>query len=292
MTLLKISQISQLPTIQDTDLILVTKPSSNFTIKFGDFKKCLPQITKTTLGLDKVANLSPLELPLSDAALAALDKKSDKGHTHQIPDVTGLAETLADKADKNHGHSISDVAGLLDELTLIKRKLSELSLVNDSTLRTDLDSLSQSFQSIVRRVSTLENLPKASYNINEITGLVQALADKADKQSVTNLTDLVTNLQNSLSTFTIGIDRVVGLATALDSFALKSHLHLASQIQDFESAVLTVLTNNPHKHAIGDVNGLSLALDGKANQDFVVNSLADKADKSMITVTASNLDAW
>lgn len=51
--------------------------------------------------------------PSDNAALqAALDNKSNVGHTHGISDVSGLSGALDAKSNVGHGHAIADVSGL------------------------------------------------------------------------------------------------------------------------------------------------------------------------------------
>lgn len=54
------------------------------------------KVTKDTVGLGKVQNLAPNELPISDAAQAALSNKLDKDGEIDMPQVNGLEDALQD----------------------------------------------------------------------------------------------------------------------------------------------------------------------------------------------------
>lgn len=77
-------------------------------------------VTKSQVGLGNVDNTSDANKPISNATQAALNNKSDVGHTHVEADITDLdkysqseVDTLLDgKSDVGHVHAIADVTGL------------------------------------------------------------------------------------------------------------------------------------------------------------------------------------
>lgn len=75
----------------------------------------ISKVTKDTVGLGKVQNLAPSELPISDATQAALNNKLDRGDIG-IDDVNGLRAALDNKLDKDGMIDIPQVNGLEDAL--------------------------------------------------------------------------------------------------------------------------------------------------------------------------------
>ena len=73
-------------------------------------------VTKETINLGNVNNTPDAEKPISGPQQQALDGKSDKLHTHEITDVNGLEDSLANKAARRHGHEITDVSGVTEAL--------------------------------------------------------------------------------------------------------------------------------------------------------------------------------
>lgn len=75
-------------------------------------KTGLVLLVKADVGLSEVDNTSDLLKPVSTATQAALDGKSDTGHTHTIANVTGLQGALDGKSPTGHTHAVGDTTGL------------------------------------------------------------------------------------------------------------------------------------------------------------------------------------
>jgi hypothetical protein len=90
-------------------------------------------VTKAQVGLDKVDNTSDLEKPISTAMQAALDNKSDLGHTHTKAEITDFSHThvKSEITDFSHTHGIDEVTGLEAQLN------SKLNSVGDDSIGTN-----------------------------------------------------------------------------------------------------------------------------------------------------------
>lgn len=75
----------------------------------------LSKVTKDDLGLDKVQNLAPDELPVSTATQEELDKKLTRGEV-VISDINGLQAAIDSKLDKTGTIEIRQVNGLENAL--------------------------------------------------------------------------------------------------------------------------------------------------------------------------------
>lgn len=183
--------------------------------------------SKDDIGLGNVDNTSDANKPISTATQAALDLKSNVGHTHsqyvtsvngETPDINGAVEVVTDWADitskpstftpSAHTHAIADVTGLQGELDL---------------------------------KATLES-PAFT---GTVTGITKGMVGLG---SVDNTSDA----NKPISTAT---------QTALDGKANTSHTHLWADITDKP----TTFAPSAHTHAIADVTNLQTSLDAKAS---------------------------
>lgn len=81
------------------------------------------KVTQTQVGLDKVANLAPAELPISDATQAALDLKSDNTHTHDALEIAGAVRSVNGKYPNANGAVTIDVGGAAgDEFARFRKR--------------------------------------------------------------------------------------------------------------------------------------------------------------------------
>lgn len=75
----------------------------------------LSKVTKDDVGLGKVQNLAPDELPVSTATQEELDKKLTRGEV-DISDINGLQAAIDSKLDKTGTIEIRQVNGLENAL--------------------------------------------------------------------------------------------------------------------------------------------------------------------------------
>lgn len=66
-------------------------------------------LTKAHVGLGNADNTADLDKPVSSATQAALNGKSDAGHTHAIANVTGLQAALDGKSATGHTHTLAQI---------------------------------------------------------------------------------------------------------------------------------------------------------------------------------------
>lgn len=81
------------------------------------------ELSKAHVGLDKVANLSPAEMPLSEAFITALATKVDAASTFPISTISGLTEELAARVRSVNGvepdPASGDVQVVLPDLSTV-----------------------------------------------------------------------------------------------------------------------------------------------------------------------------
>lgn len=125
--------LSQMPVEErafEDSLVAGLSNGRNVTFKAGAIADL---VTKQRLNLDKVQNLAPSEMPVSDPQAAALNKKLDKDGTINIPQVNGLVDALADKLGKTDEVAIGQVTGLQAKLTELETGPVHVSRITDFT---------------------------------------------------------------------------------------------------------------------------------------------------------------
>jgi hypothetical protein len=184
-------------------------------------------------------------------------------HTHSIADVTSLQTSLDGKASTTHSHSIAEVTGLQTALDGKQPTGTYATLVGGIVPTSQLPS----FVDDVVEVSSLPGTGEAGkIYVNTTTGKVfrwggsafveiagspgstDAVPEGSTNRYFTNAR-AVDALSSSLASkanlsHTHAISDTTGLQTALDgkqvagSYAAASHTHTASQITDFNAAVV------------------------------------------------------
>lgn len=112
-----ISSFEVKTTAKDTDVLTGLVNGNNANITAGAIANL---VTKARLNLDKVANIGPSEMPVSDAQREELNKKMDKDEVLPIERIEGLTDALANKLDKDGTIAISQVTNLPEELEALK----------------------------------------------------------------------------------------------------------------------------------------------------------------------------
>lgn len=108
-------------------------------------------VTQQSIGLGNVANLAPIDYPVSTAQQRAIDLKANIDHRHTIQEIDGLETALAGKADLVHRHVISDVDGLVQEIQNINFRIS-----NDRIAASRIDGLDDQIRVVVAADPTLK----------------------------------------------------------------------------------------------------------------------------------------
>lgn len=191
-TSVAISQMPKLPVVPPTAEIPVVASGTNFSVTAKDL---VALVTKSSIGLDKVENLSPAEMPISDAAQAALDGKLDKGASIPMDQVTGLEGALQDKLGKNDPIAQSQVTGLEKDLSdkldktgsINMNQVIGLSNALDNKLNVDQQIPQSQVSGLEVRLHAIESDPIASSRISDFDPAVQAIIDRqpyADQQVV------------------------------------------------------------------------------------------------------------
>lgn len=72
-------------------------------------------VTKAQVQLGNVENIAPLDMPVSTAMQAALDTKTDIGHTHNVFEVEGAVRSVNGKYPNANGAVTIDVGGASGE---------------------------------------------------------------------------------------------------------------------------------------------------------------------------------
>lgn len=121
-----LSQMEIVTKASENSLVAGLSGGKNVTFTAGGIADL---VTKERLNLDKVQNLSPNELPVSDATARELSKKMDKTGTISIGQVDGLATALDNKLDKDGQIEMSQVNGLPEKITELETGPIEASRV-------------------------------------------------------------------------------------------------------------------------------------------------------------------
>lgn len=101
----KISQMTPLQTVPGTAEVPVVVGVSNFRASIANILK---NVTKATVGLEKVENLAPSEMPVSTLQQQALDKKLDKDAKIPQSQVINLPEDLEELRNRRIPVSMVD----------------------------------------------------------------------------------------------------------------------------------------------------------------------------------------
>ena len=238
------------------------------------------------------------------ALQSTLDNKTDIGHSHDIVDVTNLPAALDGKSPVGHTHLKSDITDLAPTLNAINsaiaariEKVSSPTTGNLVLLTFDGSladaGVSSSAFSLVNHGHAIADVANLSQQLNDksdighghaitdVANLSTSLSSKSDIGHVHSISD-VTLLQQSLDYKTnIGhkhalsadlTDVVVSsTVTSGDSLVYNSTLGIwesntltISNIANL-SAALLLKSDIGHDHVIGDVDGLQIAIDGKAD---------------------------
>lgn len=167
------------------------------------------------------------------------------GHTHTIPDVTGLQTALNNKSNRAHINSFAEVfqgvdrtgptdvaTGLdLNAVLLTKSDVGHTHIIANVTgLQTALDNRS---------------LVGHTHAIPDVSGLQTALDGKSD----VGHTHVIAN--------------VSGLQAALDAKSDVGHVHAIANVTGLQAA-LDAKSDVGHIHAIANVTGLQTELDNRA----------------------------
>lgn len=108
-TTIAISQMQYLNRLERDAVVPVVFGGNNYRMAISQI---LDGITKDSIGLGKVQNLSPDEMPISTAQQAALDQKLGRNDPIQQFQVANLEQDLANKLGRGDQIPQSQVTGL------------------------------------------------------------------------------------------------------------------------------------------------------------------------------------
>ena len=180
-----------------------------------------------------------------DITLAKLGAAAES-HTHEVGDVTGLADTLLGKAEAEHTHAIDDVTDLATTLA------GKAAVDHDHTIE-DITNLQTSLDAKL----DADDLVAAS---TETAGIVKLSSEVGVDES------------GALKINSVDSSKVTGLTEALAGKAASEHTHTMKDITDLDLANASVASATK---ATQDANG-------KAITDYVASVTAED---SKITVT-------
>ena len=180
-----------------------------------------------------------------DITLAKLGAAAES-HTHEVGDVTGLADTLLGKAEAEHTHAIDDVTDLATTLA------GKAAVDHDHTIE-DITNLQTSLDAKL----DADDLVAAS---TETAGIVKLSSEVGVDDS------------GALKIHAVDSSKVTGLTEALAGKAATEHTHTMEDITDLDLANASVASATK---ATQDANG-------KAITDYVASVTAED---SKITVT-------
>ncbi|WP_370045464.1 MULTISPECIES: hypothetical protein [Salipiger] len=87
---------------------------------------------KSNLGLGSVDNTADADKPVSTAQQAALDGKSNVGHSHTVGEIPNLTEALDARSMVGHTHTVGEIPNLTEALN-DRARLTELDAVERAT---------------------------------------------------------------------------------------------------------------------------------------------------------------
>lgn len=111
------SQMQPATTIGNNAIIVGLVNSVNARFTAGQVANL---VTKERLNIGKVQNLSPSEMPISDATQEALNEKLGVDDVIPLAQVEGLPTALDTKLDKTGSIAVTQVTGLEARLTAIE----------------------------------------------------------------------------------------------------------------------------------------------------------------------------
>ena len=104
----KISELEQLDQINGSEQLPVARAGATKRISV---QQIIDSVDKTTIGLERVENIAPMDMPVSVAQLQEINKKAPINHRHSIGEVAQLTETLETLAAKDHTHTGFVISG-------------------------------------------------------------------------------------------------------------------------------------------------------------------------------------
>lgn len=114
------TKLSQMPiqrVVERTSLVPILYRGINVTTELGSIADL---VTKESLDLDRVQNLSPDEMPISTATAQALVRKMDVDAQIPVQQITGLTALLDTKLDKDGVIEQNQVVGLVPRLEALE----------------------------------------------------------------------------------------------------------------------------------------------------------------------------
>lgn len=103
----KISQMTELTTISDSDMIEVVHTLSNFKLLFSTIKGWIQTwITKAMVGLGNVDNTSDLTKPISNATQLALNLKADTSALNSYLTISNASDTYVTLSQKGAANGV------------------------------------------------------------------------------------------------------------------------------------------------------------------------------------------
>lgn len=109
-------------------------------------------VTKDSIGLPKVENLAPSEMPVSDAQRSALARKMDIDAVIPAAQIDGLATALDGKLDKTGTITQNQVEGLPARLTALETSQIPVGRIDgfDDSVNTIIDSRDDLKPTVIR----------------------------------------------------------------------------------------------------------------------------------------------
>lgn len=195
-------------------------------ITYDGLNQLVAEATLSNVSQEKFNGLVNAVARQADAATvtAALERKSDIGHTHTVDEI----ESLRDALEKPHGHAMTKVAGLADALA------------------------NKSGTTHTHNVSDVCELTEAIDNIN--MQVAKAMAKMADVRNV--LEDKA--IERELSTKAdvthghVGMRDINAIDGALSGLAAAQHAHDLMDVKDAADVVRNKAEHD-HKHGVGAI---------------------------------------
>lgn len=116
-TTIAISQMIPIETVHPDMVMPVVFGNKNYKIKISSITS---SITKESLGLGKVENLAPSEMPVSQAQQEALNGKLGRDEMISQSQVINLTQDLEMKLGKNDNIPQSQVIGLTQDIYMLQ----------------------------------------------------------------------------------------------------------------------------------------------------------------------------
>lgn len=215
----------------------------------------LALVTKTSLGLDKINNTADLDKPISIRTTQALAAKADKDSVPSIEAFNAVVTSIQGFVSLDTLNA--SIKTVTDALVNYSTKAELAAKIEQALLPVNqaLTALAQSTDARFATVNTtLTSLSSSVANAASQSYVTQAVAASESRtgQAITGLSNSTNESLSTMSTRLNSINQTLSaFSTALDAKAAKAHMHTASNIEDLEAFVTSLISSTGGEIRLG-----------------------------------------